>query len=118
MSILIVFNHQPYNGNDVAWNGLRLAKNLLQKGEEVRIFLMNDAVDLARDTTQKPESYDFDLVEMIKKLYVNGAKLKVCGTCQARCGLYKNEPYFNSDIKGTMDDLASWVIDSDKILTF
>jgi uncharacterized protein involved in oxidation of intracellular sulfur len=118
MSTLIVFNHQPYDGSDVAWNGLRLAKNLLQKGEEVRIFLMNDSVDLARDATNKPEFYDFDLVEIIKKLYSNGAKLKVCGTCQARCGLNKNEPYFKSEIKGTMDDLAFWVIDSDKILTF
>jgi len=118
MSTLIVFNHQPYDGSDVAWNGLRLAKNLLQKGEEVRIFLMNDSVDLARDATKKPEFYDFDLVEILKKLYSKGAKLKVCGTCQARCGLNKNEPYFNDDIKGTMDDLTFWVIDSDKVLTF
>ena len=118
MSILIVFNHRPYDGSDVAWNGLRLAQSLLKRGEEVRLFLMNDSVDLARDSAKKPDSYDFDLVDMIKKLYVNGAKLKVCGTCQARCGLYKNEPYFNTDIKGTMDDLTSWVLDSDNVLTF
>ena len=118
MSILIVFNHQPYDGTDVAWNGLRLAINLLKKEQEVRIFLMNDSVDLARDATIKPELYDYDLVEMLKKLYSNGAKLKVCGTCQARCGINKNEPYFNSEIKGTMDDLANWVLDSDRVLTF
>ncbi len=118
MSVLIVFNHQPYDGSDVAWNGLRLAQNLLKRGEEVRIFLMNDSVDLVRDATQKPDSYDFDLVQMIKKLYEDGAKLKVCGTCQARCGLYKNEPYFNDEIKGTMDDLALWVQKSDSILIF
>jgi len=118
MSILIVFNHQPYDGTDVAWNGLRLAKNLLLKGEDVRVFLMNDGVDLARDATKKPEFYDFDLVEMLKELYENGLKLKVCGTCQARCGLNKNQPYFNKEIKGTMDDLSFWVTDSDKVLTF
>jgi len=118
MSILIIFNHQPYDGTDVAWNGLRLAKNLLKKGEEVRIFLMNDGVDLARDTSKKPEFYDFDLVEMLKELYADGLKLKVCGTCQARCGLNKNEPYFDKEIKGTMDDLAFWVTHSDKVLTF
>jgi uncharacterized protein involved in oxidation of intracellular sulfur len=55
MSILIIFNHQPYDGSDVAWNGLRLAKNLLAKGEDVRIFLMNDSVDLARDNIKKPD---------------------------------------------------------------
>jgi len=118
MSTLIIFNHQPYDGSDVAWNGLRLAKTLQRKSEEVRIFLMNDSVDLARNATKKPEFYDYDLVELLKELYSNGVKLKVCGTCQARCGLNKNEPYFDSEIKGTMDDLASWVIDCDKVLTF
>lgn len=118
MSTLIVFNHQPYDGSDVAWNGLRLAKTLKQKGEEVRIFLMNDSVDLARDTTIKPEFYEYDLVQILKELYEDGAKLKVCGTCQARCGLNKNQPYFNDEIKGTMDNLASWVIECDKVLTF
>jgi len=98
MSILIVFNHQPYDGSDVVYNGLRLAKTLQTKDEEVRIFLMNDAVDLAR--------------------YLNGIELKACGTCQARCGINKNEPYFKDEIKGTMIDLANWVINSDKILTF
>ena len=118
MSILIVFNHQSYDGSDVAWNGLRLAKTLYKKGEEVKIFLMNDSVDLARNTTKKPEFYEFDLVQILKELYENGVKLKVCGTCQARCGLNKNQPYFNDEIKGTMDDLASWVIQSNKVLTF
>jgi len=118
MSILIIFNHQPYDGSDVAWNGLRLAKALQNKGEDVKIFLMNDAVDLARDKTIKPEFYDHDLVAILKEIYNNGAKLKVCGTCQARCGLNKNEPYFNDDIKGTMDNLANWIIECDQVLTF
>ena len=118
MSVLIVFNHQPYDGSDVTWNALRLAKTLQSKGEEVKIFLMNDSVDLARDMTKKPEFYEFDLVQTLKELYESGVKLKVCGTCQARCGLNKNQPYFNDEIKGTMDILASWVIESDKVLTF
>ncbi len=52
MSILIVFNHQPYDGSDVVYNGLRLAKTLQTKNEEVRTFLMNDAVDLAKDAAK------------------------------------------------------------------
>ncbi len=118
MKILFIFNTEPYNGTDVAWNGLRLAKNLFERGEEVRIFLMNDSVDLARDCNKKPENYDNDLVAMLKEMFNNGVKLKVCGTCQARCGIYKNEPYFDPEIKSTMNDLANWVQDSDKILTF
>jgi len=118
MSVLIVFNNEPYDGSDIAWNGLRLAKNLFEKGENVRIFLMNDSVDLARDCCKKQESYDHDLVAMLKEMYQAGVELKVCGTCQARCGIYKNEPYFADEIKGTMNDLSNWVLNSDKILTF
>ena len=118
MKILFIFNNEPYNGTDITWNGLRLAKNLFEKGDEVRIFLMNDSVDLARDCNKKPDNYDNDLVAMLKEMYQNGVKLKVCGTCQARCGVYKNEPYFDPNIKSTMNDLAQWVQDSDKVLTF
>ena len=68
MKILVIFNHQPYDGSDIAWNGLRLVETLLKKGEEVRIFLMNDSVDLAREATKKPDFYEYDLVEMLKQL--------------------------------------------------
>ena len=118
MKILIIFNHEPYDGSDVAWNGLRLAKNMHSRGHDVRIFLMNDSVDLARECNKKPENYDNDLVAMLKEMYNDGVKLKVCGTCQARCGIYKNEPYFAPEIKATMNDLADWVEESDKVLTF
>jgi len=118
MKILFIFNNQPYDGSDIAWNGLRLAKNLFEKGEDVRIFLMSDSVDLARDCNKKPDSYDNDLVAMLKEMFENGIKLKVCGTCQARCGIYKNEPYFDNTIKATMNDLATWVQESDKVISF
>ncbi|KAA0257244.1 sulfur reduction protein DsrE [Deferribacter autotrophicus] len=118
VKILIILNNQPYDGRDNTWNALRLAKKLHEKGEEVRIFLMNDAVDLARDITKKPDFYDQDLVQMLKELYHSGVELKVCGTCQARCGVNKNAPYFDEMIKATMNDLAEWVITSDKVLTF
>ncbi len=108
----------PEQKPNVIWNALRLATTLHKKGEVVKIFLMNDAVDLARDTTKKPDFYEFDLVLMLKKLYLDGVELKVCGTCMARCGLNKNQPYFSEDVKGTMDDLANWVIQSQKVLSF
>ena len=114
----IILNHQPYNGTDVTWNALRLAKTLFKSGEVVNIFLMNDAVDLARDKMLKPETYDYDLVEMIKEMHADGIALQVCGTCNARCGLFKNEPYFHKEISSTMQILADWVLESDKVLTF
>ena len=56
MKTLIVFNRNPYDGSDITWNGLRLADQLLNAGLEVKIFLMNDSVDLARDVTKPPEA--------------------------------------------------------------
>lgn len=118
MKILIIFNHEPYDNTDVTWNGLRLAGTLRKNGHEVRIFLMNDSVDLARDVCKAPEGYDQDLSQMLKDLIANGALVKVCGTCMARCGMYKNHPYFEGANKSTMNELAEWVVDSDKVLTF
>ncbi len=118
MMITIILNHQPYDGTDVTWNALRLAKTLYKSGQKVNLFLMNDAVDLARDITAKPEHYDYDLVDMLKRMYADGIKLQVCGTCNARCGLFKNEPYFDENVSSTIQVLTDWVIESDKTLTF
>ena len=116
MNTLILFNHQPYNGSDVTWNGLRLADKLLGTDMEVRIFLMNDSVDLAREAAKPPKDY-FDLGQMLKELIAKGVPVKVCGTCKARCGIHKNAPYFEGTNEATMAELAEWVGQADKIIT-
>ncbi len=118
MKALIIFNREPYDNTDVTWNGLRLADTLRKNGHQVRIFLMNDSVDMARDICKAPESYDQDLSQLLKDLIANGVKVKVCGTCMARCGIYKNHPYFEGAEHSSMAALAEWVADSDKVLTF
>ena len=117
-SMLLIFNHAPYDGSDVTWNALRLAGQLQVTGHTVRIFLMNDSVDLARDSNKKPLEYDQDLSQMLRDLIAKGVQLRVCGTCMARCGIHKNEPYFAGAEKSTMAALAEWTADSDKVLTF
>ncbi|PID47775.1 MAG: sulfur reduction protein DsrE [Proteobacteria bacterium] len=118
MRILIIFNREPYDNTDVTWNGLRLAGQLQETGQEVRIFLMNDSVDMARDACKPPDQYDQDLSAMLKDLIAKNVPVKVCGTCMARCGIYKNHPYFEGAEKSTMAELAEWVVDSDKVITF
>ena len=118
MKILLIFNREPYDNTDVSWNGLRLAGKLCEGGNEVRLFLMNDAVDMARDACRPPAGYDQDLSKMLKDLIAQGVTVKVCGTCMARCGIYKNHPYFDGAEKSTMQALADWVVDSDKVITF
>ena len=118
MKVLIILNHAPYDGSDVAWNALRLGEKLLESGAEVKYFLMNDAVDLAREKCVKPENYDNDLVAILKSLIAKGVGVEVCGTCQARCGIYKNEPYYAGAEKSTMPNLANLILNSDKVLSF
>ncbi|MDD3146862.1 MAG: DsrE family protein [Candidatus Riflebacteria bacterium] len=117
MSILFIFNRAPYDGTDITWNSLRLAKTLVKNGEHVRIFLMNDSVDLARESCNPPAGYDQDLKAMLKELIAAKVEVEVCGTCMARCGIHKNEPYYAGANSSTMNKLAEWVSNSEKILT-
>jgi len=114
-NILLIFNSNPYDGTDVAWNGLRLAGELLNQGVQVKIFLMNDSVDLARESVKPPEGY-FDLGDMLKKLIEKGVEAGGCGSCVARCGIRKNEGYFSGVRKLTMPDLAAWTIEADQVI--
>jgi uncharacterized protein involved in oxidation of intracellular sulfur len=117
MNILIIFNRNPYDGTDITWNGLRLSGQLAGEGIDLRIFLMNDSVDLAREVTRPPEGY-FDLVEMLKELLAQRVSVKVCGTCKVRCGIHKGKPYFDGAKEATISELADWVREADKIITF
>jgi uncharacterized protein involved in oxidation of intracellular sulfur len=118
MKILFIFNREPYDKTDVTWNGLRLARKLMENGHEIRIFLMNDAVDMARNAGKPPEGYSQDMSKMLKELTGQGVEVKVSGTCMVRCGFHKTHPYFEGVEKSTMQGLSEWVIDSDKVITF
>jgi uncharacterized protein involved in oxidation of intracellular sulfur len=118
MSILFILNRQPYDNTDVTWNALRLATKLTENKQEVRIFLMNDSVDLAREGCTPPLGYDQDLKAMLKNLISLGVPVEVCGTCMARCGIHKNESYYQGANKSTMIKLAEWVQECEKVLTF
>lgn len=58
MTVLLVLNRNPYDGTDVSGNALRLGEKLLDKSADLKIFLMNDSIDLAKEgvTHQKATS--------------------------------------------------------------
>jgi len=78
---------------------------LLNIGVEVRFFLMNDLVDMARDAAKPPERF-FVLGKMLKDLIDKAVLVKVCDTCKVRCGIYKGEPYFEGAQEAKMTELA------------
>jgi uncharacterized protein involved in oxidation of intracellular sulfur len=116
MKVLIIFNRKPYDGTDVTWNGLRLVDKLLDLKLEVKLFLMNDSVDMARDACKPPEGF-FNLGKMLKDLISKSVPVKVCGTCMVRCGIHKGEPYFEGACEAKMTELAEWVKEADKVIT-
>ena len=115
MRLLLVLSNPAYDGTDVAWNALRLAGTALERGHEVRMFLMNDAVDVVR---RPPEGVEFDLAAMVGDLVDRGAAAKLCQTCLQRCGLGESETIVHGAQVAGMGDLVDWLETSDRALTF
>jgi len=114
-SVLIILSDAPFEG-DATWNALRLASTLLDQGAGVRIFVMNDAIDLVR-AGSSPAGAEFDLQAMLVALLPRGARLKICTTCVNRCGIGQGE-IIPQAVMATMGDLAAWVTGSDRAVVF
>ena len=114
-SVLIILSDVPFEG-DATWNALRLASTLLDQGAGVRIFVMNDAIDLVR-AGSSPAGAEFDLQAMLVALLPRGARLKICTTCVNRCGIGQGE-IIPQAVMATMGDLAAWVTGSDRAVVF
>jgi uncharacterized protein involved in oxidation of intracellular sulfur len=113
--VLLVLSQAPFDG-DVTWNALRLARTLVDRKVPVRVFVMNDAVDLVREGAM-PEGSEFDLQTMLRELLPRGGRIKICTTCVNRCGIGHGE-VIPEVTMSTMADLAEWVVDSDRVLVF
>ena len=114
-SVLIILSHAPFDG-DTTWNALRLAGTLAERRVPVRIFVMNDAIDLVREGSM-PEGAEFNLQTMLRDLLPRGGRIKVCTTCVNRCGIGHGE-VIPEAILATMGDLAAWVVESDRVVVF
>ena len=117
MSLLFILNDAPY-GSEKLYNALRLAMKLQQEhaDAEIRIFLMADAVTGALPNQSTPQGY-YNVERMLKAVINKGARVKICGTCAEGRGIHKLGLLQGAEIS-TMSQLAQWVIDSDKVLTF
>lgn len=114
-SVLIVLSHAVQDG-DTTWNALRLATTLVAQQAAVRIFVMNDAIDLVR-LQSEPAPAEFDLPGMLRALLARGARVKICTTCVTRCGIGHGEVMPEVSMS-SMPELATWVTDSDRVLVF
>lgn len=114
-TITIIINELPYK-NDKAWNALRLAGKLLDQDVKAKIFLLEDGVDVGKEN-QNTKGKEYNLEELTKKLLSKDVPFVACSTCLKVCGISK-EKLIDKIVEGLMSDLAKWVKESDKVITF
>jgi len=95
---------------EINWNAFRLANLALGKGDEVRIFLLGEAVEYYK-VNQEP----FNIQEQVDIfLQTEKAKLIACGTCMD----IRHQKSSKTCPTGGIQDLYSLIVTSDKVLTF
>ncbi|MBI1905879.1 MAG: DsrE family protein [Rhodocyclales bacterium] len=114
-STLFIINDAPY-GNERAYNALRLAGALAGREEQqVRVFLMADAVGCAKVGQKVPEGY-YNVQIMLGKVLRKG-EVALCGTCMDARGL-TDADLAEGARRSTLNELAEWTADADKVLVF
>ena len=113
--ILFILNDPPY-GTERSYNAIRLARSLLNAQEEVRVFLMGDAVACATAGQKVPQGY-YNLGDMLGGVIRRKGDISICGTCMDARGM-TDERLIEGARRGTMDILADWTKWADKVLVF
>ncbi|MBI3606596.1 MAG: DsrE family protein [Nitrospirae bacterium] len=117
MKILFILNDAPY-GSEKVYNALRLAMKLQQEHADMDIllFLMADAVTAGLPNQSTPQGY-YNVERMFKAVIGKGGQVKICGTCAEGRGIQALKLIEGAEIS-TISQLALWVMNSDKVLTF
>jgi uncharacterized protein involved in oxidation of intracellular sulfur len=116
MNTLFILNGPPY-GTEHTYSGLRLSGSLIKRDEEnVRVFLMGDAVGAAIADQRLPDGY-YHLDRMLSSAIRHGADVGCCGTCMDARAI--EEPRLIAGARrSTLDELTDWTIWADKVITF
>jgi uncharacterized protein involved in oxidation of intracellular sulfur len=113
---LFVLNDPAY-GTERSYNGLRLAHALAKRpGEEVRIFLLADAVTCAIAGQQTPNGY-YNLERMLGAALHHGAEIGLCGTCMDARAI-REDQLVDGTRRSTLEELTDWTLWADKVISF
>ena len=113
MNTLFILNDAPY-GTERSYNALRLARTLAKlQGEQVRVFLMGDAVACARSGQKVADGY-YNAGDMVRMV---GGEVGLCGTCMDARGLSADQ-IVDGARRSTLKELAEWTAAADKVLVF
>jgi len=116
MKTLFILNDAPY-GSERSYNGLRLAGSLSKaEGEDVKLFLIGDAVACAKSGQKVPEGF-YNVQLMLDRVTKHGGTVGVCGTCMDARGITDSE-LAPGTRRSTLNELAEWTGSADKVIVF
>lgn len=116
MKHLLILNDPAY-GTERSYNGFRLASSLASRpGNDVRVFLMGDAVTCAIRGQRTPNGY-YNLERMINAAAAKRAEIGCCGGCLEARGITA-ELLAEGARRSSLDELTEWTIWADKVITF
>jgi uncharacterized protein involved in oxidation of intracellular sulfur len=113
--VLIVLNDAPY-GTEKTYTGLRLAIALQAKNNNVRLFLMADAVSAGIPNQETPPGY-YNIAEMLGRVLAKGGRVAACGSCMKARGITV-EGLVKGVEQGSMALLSEWTEECDKVHSF
>lgn len=111
---LFIFNDSPY-GSQCTYNGLRLALALARK-MPIRVFLLGDGVTSAL-AGPAPANPEYSPQEMLRAIADENSPVRACRTCMEARGLTETSLIAAVE-PGTLDQLAAWTEEAEKVLCF
>jgi uncharacterized protein involved in oxidation of intracellular sulfur len=113
---LLVLNDPPY-GTERSYNGLRLANALAKReGEQVRVFLMADAVGCAVAGQRTPNGY-YNLERSSLRPPGTALRSVSAGSCMDARGV-DDGALVEGARRSSLDELADWTLGADKVVSF
>jgi uncharacterized protein involved in oxidation of intracellular sulfur len=87
-----------------------------RSGEEVKVFLLADAVTCALAGQQTPNGY-YNLERMVGAIVRRGVEVGLCGTCMDARGV-REDQLVEGARRSTLEELSDWTLWADKLITF
>lgn len=115
-TITIIIQNAPYQSDNKAWHALRFAGAALAEDMTVNVHLLDEGVRVGECDQTVPEGA-VNLEQLLAELMECGLSVRACGMALDGCG-YQPEHLIPGIERGSMKALASWVKDSDTVLTF
>jgi len=117
VKVLLILSDPPC-GAERSYDALRLAHALAKRepAAEITVFLMADAVALAKKGQKAPEGY-YNVQRLLKSFAHGGHRLLLCASCMDARGLADAE-VIDDARRSSMDELAAITLEADKALVF